>query len=99
MRRWVLAAALAVAAAGCRYEVIPGGVVHLDEDEFSTVWRLDRWTGEVCWFVANDLSEPVEDPPTLQGCVSGQEKPAPIPAGGSKTGHARAPEAQPPTSS
>jgi len=82
MRRWMLAAVCAVLGAGCRYEAIPGGTIHSDDDEFSTVWRLDRWTGELCWFVADDLSQPVEDPPTLQGCASGVWKPAPVPTAG-----------------
>jgi len=78
MRRWMLAATVVVLATGCRYETVPGGILHLDDDEFSTAWRLDRWTGEMCWFVADDVSDPVEEPPTLQGCVPGEQKRAAI---------------------
>ena len=81
MRRWLLAASVAVLAAGCRYETVPGGVVHLDDQDFSTAWRLDRWTGEMCWYVAEDLSDPSDgppDPPTLQGCVGSERKRAGI---------------------
>src|SRR4029434_10583363 len=55
MRRWMLAATVAVLTTGCRYETVSGGILHLDDDEFSTAWRLDRWTGEMCWFVADDV--------------------------------------------